>query len=984
MATTMTQTVELLKKRLITSSRDLKGLFFQVIFPAIQILAILAILTIDLSPAGRSIVMNTSIFDFAPSTMVAGTPRKSLFAQDLSKTRMSLSNYNTSTSEGLSIDLLQSGNKYFAGAEALTKTLPPSGRRLGAIVFEDKLQVKLEIEWSWVKTNLGFFLENANLLESLLPSVGLKEDYFTNTQTIHVPASFISAFLVQQKVDPSYPTSRQSDFKNLIRATSRAANLNISAVNIFLNSTDFNSLNITGVYDANSKQSATIKFKGIDSSRKGITVHKVRVRTRGERFYIGDLTLKTSLIRSLLPDHLIEYVVYVPSAVTVLHNTTSPHGIAAFRGEVVSAAWQECYESLNVSQSQRVLRPKVDYSARNHPLPMTSRQTLENRVILSLLASLFILVPLCYIPASFITFVVRERMSKAKHLQLVSSVSPYLYWSTTYLWDMGLFLILILLIIAAFYVYGKTAAQIFISVPEATFAVFLLLLTYGLSILPLCYLYSMNFENHSTAQISIMALNFATGFVAVLAYFVMNSVPLTMYAASILVHFFRFFPTYNIGEGLINVTAAYYENTILGEKVSYFNFNVAGQNIIFMTAEALGYFALVLITETPMYRGAIFWLERQRALLALKKSVMEATDSNGKIIPILQDEDVQIEEDSVSKAVDKSEFALCIEDLVKIYPSKFLGGRAKHAVRGLSLGCHIGERFGLLGVNGAGKSTTLNVLTGDIAPTRGEIYIAGMPLSDPKTRQAIGYCPQTDPLFDLMTARETLWFYGRIRGIDKKILERKVTTLIKQVGLDNFADRTSGTYSGGNKRKLSLAVSLIGSPKVLLLDEPSSGMDAFARRQMWDVIAAIGEKRSVILTTHSMEECEALCTRIGIMVDGRLKCLGPSSHLKDKFGDGYQIEVRFRSEDRYLECMALLRGICEDIEIDERHGQFLRLKVPALDLSYAFQTLEENKISEHGCIVDYTVSQNTLEQVFMKFARTQEEVEGVEILTDKI
>ena len=153
---------------------------------------------------------------------------------------------------------------------------------------------------------------------------------------------------------------------------------------------------------------------------------------------------------------------------------------------------------------------------------------------------------------------------------------------------------------------------------------------------------------------------------------------------------------------------------------------------------------------------------------------------------------------------------------------------------------------------------------------------------------------------------------------------------------------------------------------------------------MWDVIAAIGEKRSVILTTHSMEECEALCTRIGIMVDGRLKCLGPSSHLKDKFGDGYQIEVRFRSEDRYLECMALLRGICEDIEIDERHGQFLRLKVPALDLSYAFQTLEENKISEHGCIVDYTVSQNTLEQVFMKFARTQEEVEGVEILTDKI
>jgi len=196
-----------------------------------------------------------------------------------------------------------------------------------------------------------------------------------------------------------------------------------------------------------------------------------------------------------------------------------------------------------------------------------------------------------------------------------------------------------------------------------------------------------------------------------------------------------------------------------------------------------------------------------------------------------------------------------------VYPPSFLGGKAKHAVRGLTLGCPAGERFGFLGINGAGKSSTLNVLTGDIAPTSGEVFIAGHPLSDPKTRLAIGYCPQTDPLFDLLTARETLWFYGRIRGIDGDTLTARVEALIDQVGLTKFADRCSGTYSGGNKRKLSLAVSLIGAPRVLLLDEPSSGMDAFARRQMWDVIAAVSADRSVVLTTHSMEECEALCTR---------------------------------------------------------------------------------------------------------------------------
>ena len=209
---------------------------------------------------------------------------------------------------------------------------------------------------------------------------------------------------------------------------------------------------------------------------------------------------------------------------------------------MVSAAFQQCYAELNITHKQRLLSPNVAYVAKNHPLPLTARQSLENRVLLSLLASLFILVPLCYIPASFITFVVRERMSKAKHLQLVSSVSPYLYWFATYVWDMVLFTVLVLLIIGALFIYGKKAAEIFISVNEATIAVFLLLFTYGLSILPLCYIYSMFFDNHSTAQISIMAVNFATGFVAVLAYFVMNTVPTTQDAASHIVHFFRFFP----------------------------------------------------------------------------------------------------------------------------------------------------------------------------------------------------------------------------------------------------------------------------------------------------------------------------------------------------------------------------------------------------------------------------------------------------------
>jgi hypothetical protein len=172
---------------------------------------------------------------------------------------------------------------------------------------------------------------------------------------------------------------------------------------------------------------------------------------------------------------------------------------------------QTCYAARQRAAPGYTPNAQTLYVGKNHPLPLTAQQAITIKIILSVLASLFILLPLCYIHASFITFIVRERTSKSKHLQLVSSVSPYTYWAATYLWDGFLFLLFDLLVIACFYMYGQEAASIFVGSAEATGTVFLLLFFYGLSILPLCYLYSMFFENHSTAQISIMAINFATG-----------------------------------------------------------------------------------------------------------------------------------------------------------------------------------------------------------------------------------------------------------------------------------------------------------------------------------------------------------------------------------------------------------------------------------------------------------------------------------------
>jgi energy-coupling factor transporter ATP-binding protein EcfA2 len=146
----------------------------------------------------------------------------------------------------------------------------------------------------------------------------------------------------------------------------------------------------------------------------------------------------------------------------------------------------------------------------------------------------------------------------------------------------------------------------------------------------------------------------------------------------------------------------------------------------------------------------------------------------------------------------------------------------------------------------------------------------------------------------LLTGREHLQLYARIKGIAEKDIPKVVDAKIAEMGLVEYADRSANTYSGGNKRKLSVAISMIGEPSIVFLDEPSTGMDPVARRFMWQIITDIVTKRekcSMILTTHSMEECEALCTRIGIMVGGVLRCLGSSQRLRSRYGHGYQIEI---------------------------------------------------------------------------------------------
>lgn len=267
------------------------------------------------------------------------------------------------------------------------------------------------------------------------------------------------------------------------------------------------------------------------------------------------------------------------------------------------------------------------------------------------------------------------------------------------------------------------------------------------------------------------------------------------------------------------------------------------------------------------------------------------------------------------------------------------------------------------------------MLTGDSLVTSGEAYLAGKSVNTEidEVHQNMGYCPQFDAINDLLTGREHLEFYAILRGVPEKEVCEVAEWGIRKLGLAKYVDKAAGSYSGGNMRKLSTAIALIGGPPVVFLDEPTTGMDPKARRALWNaILSIIKEGRSVVLTSHSMEECEALCTRMAIMVNGRFRCLGSVQHLKNRFGDGYTIILRVAGPDPDLKpVMEFIERELPGSTLKEKHRNMLQYQLPSslTSLARIFSMLSKNK--EVLRIEDYSVSQTTLDQVFVNFAKDQ-------------
>eukprot|EP00928_Gymnodinium_smaydae_P046455 TRINITY_DN30952_c0_g1_i1.p1 TRINITY_DN30952_c0_g1~~TRINITY_DN30952_c0_g1_i1.p1 ORF type:complete len:1357 (-),score=249.72 TRINITY_DN30952_c0_g1_i1:38-4018(-) len=335
--------------------------------------------------------------------------------------------------------------------------------------------------------------------------------------------------------------------------------------------------------------------------------------------------------------------------------------------------------------------------------------------------------------------------------------------------------------------------------------------------------------------------------------------------------------------------------------------------------------------------------------------------------------------------------AVLYKDLCHTYLSKVDGEIVETpAVRGVSLGIRVGECFGLLGPNGAGKTTTLAALTGELnPPSAGHVQVLGCDLSTDAGRKEayglLGVCPQVDPLWPTITGRDHLIFYGNIKGVSKEGLEETVDDLLTRLGLNEAADKPTETYSGGMKRKLSLAMALIGSSPLLFLDEPSAAVDAAAKRHLWNIVRARRSDQTVVMTTHSMEEAEALSDRLAIQVRGRLRCLGTPEHVKAKYGSGYQLEILLdrrgptsaeRQVKGFVNSLSMRAGTSEATLL-EHHGNKLLYQLPPMNgyLTPGRVLTDVQAAKASLSIEDYSLAKPSLEQVFLRFAQEQEKLD---------
>ena len=286
------------------------------------------------------------------------------------------------------------------------------------------------------------------------------------------------------------------------------------------------------------------------------------------------------------------------------------------------------------------------------------------------------------------------------------------------------------------------------------------------------------------------------------------------------------------------------------------------------------------------------------------------------------------------------------------------------AVDGLSLQVNKGEVFGFLGPNGAGKTTFINIMVGLLKPTSGQILINGEDVQK-IDKGLIGICPQELVLWDNLTCKESLTLMGDMYEVPKKLLKQRVDKLLKDLLLTDKADTVVIKLSGGMKRRLNLALALVHEPEIVVLDEPSEGLDPQSRRVLWNYIKSLrdDEGKTVILTTHLMDEADKLSDRVAIIDHGQLIRLDTTENLKKEIGEGDVVEMKLSKPQMNMKVIESLKSIQQIISVLEVDGV---INLRAMDAVGKLPQIMDKVESTGVQISDLSVRQNTLEDVFIE------------------
>ena len=528
---------------------------------------------------------------------------------------------------------------------------------------------------------------------------------------------------------------------------------------------------------------------------------------------------------------------------------------------------------------------EIDYI--HYPLPLTAQLEEQRDQMNNNLVIFFIAIAFSLIPANFITIIVKEKINNSKHLMRVSGISITAYWIVNYIFELAKYYFtcgICLLLLLGFSYYRNY--------------LYILYICYGPATISVTYILSFLFESESGAQNGIILLNFLIGALGSVVILLLRALDNVKTLAKIIEYIIAILPSFcfNFGYSLLLNKIMIYVSDY--PKEWYFfkedeilkHFNLLLSMIIYLCIEIVIYTIILIIIEFLSYSSCI----------AINDEKIDTNINDSKVLKEIEKANNESEigvTDELGET-NKKEFAVRVKNLRKIY-NMGCSEDPLVAIKNMSFCVEQGECFGLLGLNGAGKTTTFKCITQELSPNNGKIYINGKDMRNnfSELSSLFGYCPQFDAIFEYMSVYENLSFYGKIKGIKKDYLDEVVKAMIEEMSLSEFTNKIAGRLSGGNKRKLSVAISFLCGPPIVLLDEPSTGMDPEARRFMWSVIHKIstkGKKASVIMTTHSMDEAETLCKRMAIMVNGEFVCLGKAEEIKEKYGYGYEIEVRIK------------------------------------------------------------------------------------------